>query len=226
MVGNSLRAAVAAAGLFLSLSLPGALLAQDIRVIDGDTFDVGPERLRLLNIDAPETGQSCTDARGRAYDCGGDAADALRGLIRQGPLRCEGKSRDDYGRLLARCDIKGIDIAGALVAQGHALAFVRYSDEYLPQQAEAEKAGPGLWQGGFTAPWEFRAERWAAAPAGLAEMPDGCIIKGNINARGERIYHAPWSRSYDETQVTAARGERWFCTEGEAVAAGWRPPYR
>jgi hypothetical protein len=51
---------------------------------------------------------------------------------------------------------------------------------------------------------------------------DGCNIKGNINSRGERIYHTPASPWYAETTVNKSRGQRWFCTEAEAVAAGWR----
>jgi hypothetical protein len=53
--------------------------------------------------------------------------------------------------------------------------------------------------------------------------PD-CVIKGNVSARGERIYHLPGTRAYAVTRIDEARGERWFCTEAEARAAGFRPP--
>ena len=49
-----------------------------------------------------------------------------------------------------------------------------------------------------------------------------CNIKGNVNTRGERIYHMPGQKYYDETRISASHGERWFCTEEEARAAGWR----
>lgn len=49
-----------------------------------------------------------------------------------------------------------------------------------------------------------------------------CRIKGNVSSKGERIYHLPGGEFYDRTQVNAAKGERWFCTEEEARAAGWR----
>jgi len=70
-----------------------------------------------------------------------------------------------------------------------------------------------------------------AAGAALVEWPTeringavtGCVIKGNINASGERIYHVPGNRYYDETKIDVGRGERWFCSDSEAVAAGWRP---
>jgi hypothetical protein len=50
----------------------------------------------------------------------------------------------------------------------------------------------------------------------------GCVIKGNISLRGERIYHVPGQRYYDQTRINWVLGERWFCTEREAIAAGWR----
>jgi hypothetical protein len=55
--------------------------------------------------------------------------------------------------------------------------------------------------------------------------PDGqCRIKGNINDKGDRIYHVPGSDSYERTGISTSRGERWFCTEEEARKAGWRAP--
>jgi hypothetical protein len=53
---------------------------------------------------------------------------------------------------------------------------------------------------------------------------DGLLIKGNINAQAERIYHVPGSSSYDENAIDESKGERWFRTESEARAAGWRAP--
>jgi hypothetical protein len=61
----------------------------------------------------------------------------------------------------------------------------------------------------------------AAAPV-LGQVPKGCLIKGNINGKGERIYHPPGCRYYAATKIDPARGERWFCSESEASQAGWR----
>ncbi|GIK33735.1 MAG: hypothetical protein AMXMBFR45_23660 [Gammaproteobacteria bacterium] len=55
-------------------------------------------------------------------------------------------------------------------------------------------------------------------------QPPGCDIKGNINSKGDRIYHLPGSRSYAGTRINPDSGERWFCSEDEARAAGWRAP--
>ncbi|MGL5819490.1 MAG: DUF2510 domain-containing protein [Phycicoccus sp.] len=49
-----------------------------------------------------------------------------------------------------------------------------------------------------------------------------CSIKGNIARDGERIYHVPGQQYYDKTKIDESKGERWFCSESEAVAAGWR----
>jgi hypothetical protein len=53
----------------------------------------------------------------------------------------------------------------------------------------------------------------------------GCNIKGNINT-GEKIYHIPGQEHYDETRVNLLTGERWFCNEAAAWAAGWRRALR
>ncbi len=55
-----------------------------------------------------------------------------------------------------------------------------------------------------------------------AQEGSACNIKGNINTRGEKIYHVPGQKYYDETRISASHGERWFCSEQEARAAGWR----
>ena len=52
--------------------------------------------------------------------------------------------------------------------------------------------------------------------------PMDCTIKGKISSKGERIYHVPGGQYYDRTRIDAAKGERWFCSEEEAQAAGWR----
>ncbi|WP_435372982.1 sunset domain-containing protein [Aquisalimonas lutea] len=65
-------------------------------------------------------------------------------------------------------------------------------------------------------------EFWRSSTESVSE---GCRIKGNISMNGERIYHVPGSEWYDETQIDRLKGERWFCSEDEARAAGWRRAY-
>jgi endonuclease YncB( thermonuclease family) len=64
------------------------------------------------------------------------------------------------------------------------------------------------------------------APPGTQAGPSGCVIKGNINSRGDKVYQTPDMPAYDKTKVNPAKGERWFCTVDEARKAGWRPPRR
>lgn len=50
-----------------------------------------------------------------------------------------------------------------------------------------------------------------------------CSIKGNVSiSLGERIYHLPGQKYYAETAIRPEHGERWFCSEADARAAGWR----
>lgn len=52
------------------------------------------------------------------------------------------------------------------------------------------------------------------------------LIKGNINSKGEKIYHCPGQRDYNKTVIDESKGERWFATEEEARNAGWRKAQR
>jgi hypothetical protein len=62
-----------------------------------------------------------------------------------------------------------------------------------------------------------------ACPNGCITPPPGCLIKGNINIRtGQRVYHMPGQKHYNDVTIETESGERWFCTEDEAEANGWR----
>ncbi len=65
-----------------------------------------------------------------------------------------------------------------------------------------------------------------SCPQGCTSPPPGCAIKGNISSSGEKIYHVPGGASYNQTLINPSEGERWFCTEAEAVANGWRASLR
>ena len=188
-------------------------------VTDGDTVVINGTRIRLEGIDAPEAGQTCGTRNGGSWPCGASAATALRRLIEGEAVRCDPHGIDKYGRMLGVCFLGEVDVNAWMVRRGHAWAFVKYSESYAndEQQARAEKAG--IWQGEAVPAWEYRAQRWAGVEE---KAPNGCAIKGNVTANG-KIYHMPWSPWYAQIKMDPARGRRWFCTEGEAVAAGWRP---
>ena len=193
------------------------------RVIDGDTLAVGAQVIRIEGIDAPEDGQSCSDAGGDSWRCGAGATNALRKLS-GGGVRCVGNEFDTYKRLIASCTANGADVGKTLVLDGWALAYRRFSTKYVKDEDLAKKAGRGVWKGKFVDPWQWRREQWIRS-GNTAPFSD-CPIKGNITSDGSKIYHAPWSRSYGRTRIDESKGERWFCDEAEAIAAGWRAPYR
>jgi endonuclease YncB( thermonuclease family) len=195
------------------------VLAGAARVVDGDTLDVGGERVRLEGIDAPEMAQSCGRQPVGTWSCGSAAANALARLIASRELVCERRGVDKYGRTLGVCFVGGADVNAQMVRDGMAWAFVKYSTSYVAEEALARAQRVGIWQGAAEPAWEFRHKRWAGAEVAA---PSGCAIKGNVSARGH-VYHLPWSPWYDKVKIDAAKGERWFCNEAEALAAGWRP---
>ena len=197
-------------------------------VIDGDTLEIEGKRIRRVGIDAPEATQLCYRGA-ESWACGQASADKLRGLIGTSDLTCTGHEIDQFGRLLAVCTPAGMDLGKLMVAQGWAIAFRRYSDDYVVDQARAQAAKLGMWSSTFVSPEEHRAaEREAVTPAPTPRQQGprseaaratstGCAIKGNRSRRGEWIYHLPGMPYYEQT-----RAEEMFCTEAEAQAAGYR----
>ncbi|RQP08077.1 MAG: thermonuclease family protein [Paracoccus sp. BP8] len=188
-------------------------------VVDGDTLKIGPVAIRIHGIDAPEQGQQCSKSGGRKWNCGEVATEAMAEMVRDQVVECVPLDIDAYRRIVARCHAAGMDLGGEIVGRGLAWAYLRYSDDYADAERMARAAGRGVWQSESLPAWEYRADRWARA---AAEAPEGCPIKGNISNKGERIYHTPWSPAYAKTRIDESRGERWFCDEAEAIAAGWR----
>ena len=187
-------------------------------VIDGDTLEIHGQRIRFHGIDAPESRQLCR-LDGKPWQCGKDAANALADKIARRPVTCEDLGRDRYDRIIARCTVAGEDLEKWMVLQGLAVAYRRYSHDYVDQEAEARAARRGIWAGEFVKPWEWRRGKRLVAND---NAPDQCHIKGNISRSGERIYHAPGGQYYDRTKIDPSKGERWFCSERQAKAAGWR----
>ncbi len=189
-------------------------------VIDGDTIEIHGKRIRLHGIDAPESNQTC-EADGKPYRCGQQAALALADKIGRKTVTCEPRGKDRYGRVVAVCSLNGRDLQAWLVAEGWALAYRRYSMDYVDEEEAAKEAKRGIWRGRFVKPWEWRQGK-RMDEAAEATPSRGCTVKGNISSNGERIYHVRGGRDYERTKISTEKGERWFCSEREAVAAGWR----
>jgi endonuclease YncB( thermonuclease family) len=136
----------------------GQVVAGRPSVVDGDTIEVHGRRIRLHGIDAPERGQTC-ERDGRAYRCGTEAARALDRLIGDRPVVCEVRDVDRYRRLVAMCRVGGMDLDAAMVREGWALAYRRYSMAYVDEEDAARHERRGMWAGTFTPPWEWRRAR-------------------------------------------------------------------
>lgn len=194
--------------------------AQDLvgraTAIDGDTIEIRGTRIRLFGIDAPESGQSCK-RKGADYRCGQQAALALSDMISDVPVRCVKKDTDRYGRIVAECFSRSVNLNQAMVENGWALAYRQYSNAYVSHEKSAKEKSVGMWAGTFQAPWDYRKSPTAAE----TRQSNGCLIKGNINNKGHKIYHMPGTTSYGRTRIDTRKGERWFCSEAEAQAAGW-----
>ncbi len=193
------------------------------RVVDGDTMEISGQRIRLYGIDTPEAKQTC-QREGVTWLCGAEATKTLKELIGSSDVSCTKRDQDRYGRIVAVCHTKGRDLNAAMVLSGMAVAYRKYSTDYVVQEARAKAARRGLWAGQFVPPWNWRRGKRLASEANTAndDNPNGCRIKGNIGSKGDRIYHMPGGRWYDRTVITASKGEQWFCSEDEAKAAGWR----
>ncbi|WP_254796878.1 thermonuclease family protein [Sulfitobacter albidus] len=193
--------------------------AGTVAVVDGDTLDVGGTRVRLHAIDAPEMDQSCVTQAGRDWACGVWVTRVVQDRYAGAKAQCTRVDTDRYGRTVARCTVRGEDIAGWLVGEGLAFAYVKYGRDYEVLEQRAMRARRGLHRVSLARPSDHRAGRGGIAP-------EGCAVKGNVSASGERIYHVPGQAFYDRTRISARRGERWFCSEAAAVAAGWRAARR
>jgi len=172
------------------------------KVIDGDTFDLeNEERIRIYGIDAPEYPKGCMSE---------DAKNRLEDLILNKNVGIKQVAKDNFGRLVSLVYLDNLSINEVLVEEGFA-----YFEKSKPEvesaltlekaEVKAKQTGRGVW-------------------SSLCETKqEGCIIKGNYrSADTTRIYHTPDCYNYDRITVKPGTTDRWFCTEKEAQAAGFR----
>jgi endonuclease YncB( thermonuclease family) len=193
-------------------------------VLDGDTIQIGTTRIRFYGIDAFEGEQRCTSSSGQSYGCGGIATRALAEQVEDKLVSCVPKGIDAYNRQLAVCRAESIDLSSFMARQGHALAYVKYSLDYVSDETFAKDTLAGAWSGTFEKPWEYRLTRGAAGAEAIRQNTPpspNCTIKGNVRSDGTRIYHIPSDPSYQKVKP-----ENWFCDEDEAKRAGFRPAYK
>ncbi|KIL45218.1 thermonuclease family protein [Jeotgalibacillus soli] len=195
-------------------------------VVDGDTVDVkmgdgAEERVRLLLIDTPETKHPRLGVQPFGPEASAFTEENLDG--QEIELELDVSERDRYGRVLAYIWLDGELFNEELVRQGLARVAIyppdiKYVDRFEEVQKEAQHAAVGIWSiedyvsdRGFDGEIESEEEELT--------QEEGCLIKGNINSSGNKIYHEPYTRNYEQTIP-----EAWFCTVEEAEAAGFRAP--
>jgi micrococcal nuclease len=209
----------------------GTTPATVVRVVDGDTIEVEIEgetyKVRYIGIDTPET----VDPR-RPVGCFGAEASAANRALVEGlivGLERDVSDTDTFGRLLRYVWLDSQEMVNALLVRdgyAHSSAYppdVRYQELFDQLEAEARSAERGLWG---------PVCEETPTPTAAANPPEGAcdysgtseaVVKGNISTNsGEKIYHVPGGSFYEQTVIGEAAGERWFCTESEAIAAGWR----
>jgi endonuclease YncB( thermonuclease family) len=151
-------------GLLFALSMLSSAVAQDrilgvASVIDGDTIEIHGQRIRLFGIDAPESSQLCLRPTGERWRCGQQSSFALADRIGRATVRCEPRDMDRYGRVVAVCSANNEDLNRWMVLNGWAVAFRRYSLDYVTDEDAARRSRIAIWSGDFNMPWDWRAQR-------------------------------------------------------------------
>lgn len=169
-------------------------------VIDGDTFKLQDgRRIRLLSVDAPEKGRCLSIA----------AKNRLDQLILHKRVRLEDIKSDNFDRTLANVHLGNRFINLILLEEGLVKFTYVSSSQYdvLKQTAQRAKANKtGIYSS------ECRS----------IQSTTECLIKGNVDTEGSKIYHLPDCTHYPEVIIDTAFGDQWFCTEQEAIQSGFK----
>lgn len=235
--------------ILLMALVAGAARAADLVVKDGDTLQLAGTTFKLDGVDAPEYDQNCVDDHADPWACGVDARDRLVELIGNRAVTCEDLGPSPaYAKWRAGlCRIEGeSDSLNAMVVRaGYAMtARPAVKGRFDVEEAAARSLQKGLWRGCFTAPRDFRqhvangpllgvscrsdkdAELRAVLFPDEPTMPPRCAIKAKYAVRARitgnvGVYQLQGCPSY----ASLTRPSRWFCSEEDAQAAGFRRAY-
>lgn len=223
---------------------PGS--ATNAIVKDGNTIQLANVTYRLDGIDAPELDQICIDDHADPWTCGVDARNQLARQVGSHEVRCEDRGPDPSYRKrhLGICTVESETTSLNEFAVSQGLAINSAKGRFGDDEATAKADRKGIWKGCFVAPADFRLGKKDGALLGGAcpadkdreiravlfpehpAMPPRCSIKAKFAARARvtgnvGIYHLQGCRSYP----ALTRPDRWFCTEDDAQAAGFRRAY-
>ena len=193
------------------------------RVIDGDTIELADgRRVRYLGIDTPES----VDPK-KPVQCLAQASAAKNKELVLGKkvsLIYDQEKIDKYSRTLAYVfigdDFINLDLVDLGLARAYPYApnFLHRQD-FADAQARAQQKKLGLWSGVCD---DYISTATSGTASSNQPLNPNCKIKGNISAKGEKIYHLPGQKYYNQTRVDEDAGEKYFCSERDASAAGWR----
>ena len=125
-------------------------------ITDGDTIKILNKRIRFHGIDTPEKKQICFK-NSKEYKCGQESTNALIKKIKGKPVVCKvQEKRDRYKRYIGVCFLGYIDLNKWMVRNGYAVAYRRYSNDYIEDENYAKKNKIGLWSGNFIHPEKWR----------------------------------------------------------------------
>lgn len=192
-------------GIFLFRSLSTFLV---VEVTDGDTIvlDDG-QTVRYLNLNSSELGLG-----EKPDQCFAQEAKKINEELVLGKkvrLELDINEMDRFGRTLAYVFVDDLFVNEALLSQG-AAEFQLDTVNLTHQSVLVAAAQKG---------YQEKKGRWQAC------APDpkiGCQIKGNLDKNDHRWYHLPSFRHYDQIVINLEDSDRWFCTEAEAIEAGFK----
>lgn len=208
-----------------------------ISVTDGDTIRIDyngtSTPLRIIGIDTPETVDPRTDV-----ECfGPEATKYLTSLLTGKSVKIEADPTQDnldkYERLLRYVYLDNEDVGLKMIEGGYASEYTynlpyKNQSKYKAAETSAKQNKKGQWADGIcgntntTSPVVEQQNIQPQQTTTTNTTTTKCLIKGNINNKGVKIYHMPGQQYYNSTIINESKGERWFCTEQEAIAAGWR----
>jgi len=169
-----------------------------VRVVDGDTAVTQKgDYLRLAGIDASEYPKGCLSLK---------AKERLEELILGKTVKIEILKKDHFGRILAFLFLDDVLVNKVLVEEGFARVTsdnLDYSPVLIKAEQEAKKIKKGIW-------------------SSLCSGQKDCIIKGNVRKdKKTKIYHLPDCYNYKKIVIDESQGDKWFCSEKEAIKAGF-----
>ena len=148
---------------FLFILISHNVFGQEIikgkaKIIDGDTINIGSNKIRLYGIDAPEINQTCLK-ESKEWLCGVRSKIELINMINSKTLMCKIIDIDRYKRLIGECFVNQNNINKKMVKEGWAIAYRYYSLKYVNDEIYAKEKKNGIWQSIFENPWDYRKKQ-------------------------------------------------------------------